>query len=284
MAPLVWLITGCSSGFGRDIALAALARGDKVIATARSVAKISSLKEVGASVLALDVTADVPTINATIQEAHSINSRLDVLVNNAGYLLYGAVEELRAEDTQAIFNTNLFGALNVTRACLPYMRSQKSGVIGMISSFGSWSASAGLSNYCATKWAMSAYSIGLNAELAEFGIQVCSIEPGYFKSKVLSSGSIQGPSKRMTEYDGTAARETMNVLDAADQNQEGDTAKGAKVIVDVLTKSGVAEKMGKIPRRLPLGGDAVRLIKELGSGYLNEVDEWAEIGSACDHM
>ncbi|KAL9105402.1 MAG: hypothetical protein Q9227_009420 [Pyrenula ochraceoflavens] len=282
MAPLVWLITGTSTGFGREIALAALSRGDHVIATARNPSKLTSLASLGASTLALDVTSPVSTINACIQSAHAIHSRIDILVNNAGAVLCGAVEEIPDAQTKATFNTNVFGALNVTRACLPYMRAQRSGRIAMISSYASWSAGAGLSMYCATKWAMSAFSLGLARELAEFGIEVCSFEPGYFKTAVLSSGSRLEPEHPMPEYDGTAAHQTMQTLEKTDQSQKGDAAQAAKVIVDVMTKSGVAEgKGGKIPLRLAIGADAYGLIKGIAKDYLEEYDEWREVSEAA---
>ena len=277
MAPQVWFITGCSSGFGREIALAALKRGDHVIATARSKSKIEDLNSLGASTLALDVTAPIETLNSTIQTALAIHNRIDILVNNAGSLLYGALEETSPAQTQATFTTNVFGALNMTRACLPSLRAQRSGVIAMLSSFGSWAQGPGLSNYIATKWALSAFSLCLAHELAEFGIAVCSVEPGYFRTAVLAPGSRLEPEMRMPEYDGSAARRFMEGLEGTDQRQQGDAAEGARLVVDVLTKSGVAEGRGTIPKRLAFGKEAYEGIKGFAQGYVDEYDEWKDV-------
>lgn len=136
MAPQVWLITGCSTGFGHALALRALERGDKVIATARNASKLESLKAAGADVLALDVTADMETLKEVATKAHSLYGKIDTLINNTGYLIDGAVEETSPEETYDLFNTNVFGTLNLTRAILPYMRARRAGIIANVSSVG----------------------------------------------------------------------------------------------------------------------------------------------------
>ena len=141
MSPRVWLITGCSTGFGRELVRAVLAKGDKAIATARNVAKLEPLKSEGADIMPLDVTASLEDLKKSAEQAHSLYGRMDVLVNNAGYAMQGTLEELSPAETQAQFDTNVFGLLNVTRAFLPYMRAQKSGVIGNISSIGEYDPS-----------------------------------------------------------------------------------------------------------------------------------------------
>ncbi|KAI0293624.1 hypothetical protein B0F90DRAFT_1393384 [Multifurca ochricompacta] len=135
---LVWLITGTSSGVGRDLTLAALQRGDKVIATARarSIGQLDQLREKGADVLELDVTSPIDKLHEIAKQAVAIHGRVDVLVNNAGYVLVGAIEENTPQETYDQFNTNVFGGLNVARAFLPYMRQRKSGSVVWIGSLG----------------------------------------------------------------------------------------------------------------------------------------------------
>ena len=151
MASKVWFITGCSSGFGAALTQEILSRGDEVIATARNASRISDLQNVGAKIMELDVTADATTLKSKAEEAYNIFGRIDFLINNAGFSLQGTVEELTAEEIQTQFDTNVFGMLNVTRAFLPYLRKQRSGVIGNISSIGAWRGVAGLGVYCSSK-------------------------------------------------------------------------------------------------------------------------------------
>ncbi|KAJ3562735.1 hypothetical protein NP233_g9391 [Leucocoprinus birnbaumii] len=152
--PLVWLITGTSSGIGRLLAIAALNRGDKVIATARarSVSQLDDLKERGAETLELDVTASIPDLQTAAAKAIRIYGKIDVLVNNAGYILVGAIEENSPEETLNQFNTNVFGALNVSRAFLPYMRERRTGTVIFIGSIGGWRSVPNAGLYAATKW------------------------------------------------------------------------------------------------------------------------------------
>lgn len=174
----VWFITGCSSGFGKSIALRALSYGDKVIATARNPAKLDDLKQAGVDTLAFDVTAPLPDLKSSAEKAFNLYGRIDYLINNAGYNATGGLEELTPEETQAQFNTNVFGLLNTTRAFLPYMRKARSGVIANFSSVGAWRGVSGVGLYCASKWCVSGLSETMTQELAEFGIKVVCIEPG----------------------------------------------------------------------------------------------------------
>jgi NAD(P)-dependent dehydrogenase (short-subunit alcohol dehydrogenase family) len=178
----VWFITGCSKGFGRIWAEAALDRGDKVAATARDVSTLEPLTEkYGDDVLALAL--DVQDLNAdfsAVKQALDKFGRLDVVVNNAGYGLFGAVEEVSPEQARDQIETNVFGALWVTQAALPIMREQRSGHIIQVSSIGGVTAFAGIGMYHASKWALEAFSQSLSLEVADFGIHVTSVEPqGY---------------------------------------------------------------------------------------------------------
>ena len=182
MTSKIWFITGASKGFGREWAIAALERGDSVAATARDTSTLIDLEEeFGERVLAiqLDVTDRAAAFEA-VRAAHEQFGRLDVIVNNAGYGQFGFVEELSEADARDQIETNLFGALWVTQAALPYLRKQGSGHILQVSSIGGISAFAGIGMYHASKWALEGLSQALAQEVAGFGIKVTLIEPtGY---------------------------------------------------------------------------------------------------------
>jgi NAD(P)-dependent dehydrogenase (short-subunit alcohol dehydrogenase family) len=181
-ASKVWFITGTSKGFGRVWAQAALARGDRVAASARDVQTLAPLVERYASQIAaikLDVT-DRSAVDAAIRDAHARFGRLDVVINNAGYGLFGAIEEVSEAEARAQLETNLFGALWVTQAALPIMRAQGSGHIIQVSSIGGVNAFPTVGLYHASKWGLEGFSQSLAAEVAGFGIKVTIVEPaGY---------------------------------------------------------------------------------------------------------
>ncbi|MGH3764071.1 MAG: SDR family oxidoreductase [Pseudonocardiaceae bacterium] len=182
MAAKVWFITGTSRGFGREWAIAALERGDKVAATARDTASLRKLTdEYGDAVvpLALDVT-DRPAVFDTVARAHHHFGRLDVVVNNAGYGQFGMIEELSEQQARAQIETNMFGALWVTQAALPLLREQGGGHIIQVSSIGGISAFPDIGMYHASKWALEGLSQALAQEVAAFGITVTLIEPGAY--------------------------------------------------------------------------------------------------------
>ncbi|KAK2809246.1 hypothetical protein FQN49_008638, partial [Arthroderma sp. PD_2] len=253
----VWLITGCSSGFGREIALAAARRGDTVVATARDISKIEDLEKLGLKVVRkrLDVLDNDEQMKATIADVIERVGRIDILVNNAGYILEGAVEECSAEEVQHSFATNVFSQMTVIRAVAPYMRAQRSGTIANLGSIGGWSGSPCAGVYCATKAAVAIYSESLKKELSPFGVDVTCIEPGYFRTNFLVSGNRAVVSNRIPDLSSTAD-ETKKMLDAYSKNQPGDPVKGASIIVQALTKSGACEGR-ELPMRLPLGKDAI---------------------------
>ena len=189
----VWFITGTSKGFGRIWAEAALERGDRVVATARNASTLTDLVErYGDNVLALklDVT-DKPAVEAAIARAHEHFGRLDVVVNNAGYGLFGMVEEVSEADARAQLETNLFGALWVTQAALPIMREQRSGHIIQVSSIGGVNAFPMVGLYHASKWGLEGMSQALAQEVAGFGIKVTLVEPTGFSTDWSGPSSVQ---------------------------------------------------------------------------------------------
>jgi NAD(P)-dependent dehydrogenase (short-subunit alcohol dehydrogenase family) len=205
MASKVWFITGTSKGFGRVWAEAALARGDRVAATARDVTKLAPL--VGrygdqVAAIALDVT-DKTAVDAAITEAHQRMGRLDVVVNNAGYGLFGTIEEVSEAEARAQIETNLFGALWVTQAALPIMRAQRSGHIIQVSSIGGVNAFPTVGLYHASKWGLEGFSQSLAAEVAGFGIKVTLVEPGGFATDW--GGPSAQRATQMPVYDGARA-------------------------------------------------------------------------------
>ena len=184
MAEKVWFITGTSRGFGREWAIAALDRGDKVAATARDTATLTDLAEKYGDALLpiqLDVT-DRDADFAAVKQAHDHFGRLDVVVNNAGYGHFGFIEELSEQEARAQIETNVFGALWVTQAALPYLRAQRSGHIMQVSSIGGITAFQNVGIYHASKWALEGFSQSLAQEVEPFGIHVTLIEPGGFST------------------------------------------------------------------------------------------------------
>jgi NAD(P)-dependent dehydrogenase (short-subunit alcohol dehydrogenase family) len=184
MSTKVWFITGTSRGFGREWALAALERGDSVAATARDVSSLDDIVAAhGDAVLPieLDVT-DREAVFAAVAQAHEHFGRLDVIVNNAGYGQFGMVEELSEDEARAQIETNVFGALWVTQAVLPFLREQGSGHILQVSSIGGISAFPGIGMYHASKWALEGLSQALAQEVAGFGIKLTLIEPGGYST------------------------------------------------------------------------------------------------------
>jgi NAD(P)-dependent dehydrogenase (short-subunit alcohol dehydrogenase family) len=205
MAGKVWFITGTSKGFGRVWAEAALARGDRVAATARDVKTLAPLLaryQDQVVTIALDVT-DKAATDAAIGEAHKRFGRLDVVINNAGYGLFGAIEEISEAEARAQMETNLFGALWVTQAALPIMRAQGSGHILQVSSIGGVNAFPTVGLYHASKWALEGFSQSLASEVASFGIKVTIIEPGGYATDWGGPSAVRAVQNSV--YDGARA-------------------------------------------------------------------------------
>jgi NAD(P)-dependent dehydrogenase (short-subunit alcohol dehydrogenase family) len=230
MTSKVWFITGTSKGFGRVWAEAALARGDRVAATAREPKTLAPLVErygERIAALTLDVT-DKAAVDNTISEAHSRFGRLDVVINNAGYGLFGTIEEVSEAEARAQLETNLFGALWVTQAALPIMRAQRSGHIIQVSSIGGVNAFPTVGLYHASKWGLEGFSQALAAEVADFGIKVTIVEPGGFATEW--GGPSAKRATQMPAYD--AARAAIGVLRG--RNIPGDPDATGTAILKVV--------------------------------------------------
>ncbi|KZV65485.1 short chain dehydrogenase [Peniophora sp. CONT] len=281
-SPLVWLITGTSSGLGRDFVLAALKRGDKVIATARgqSVEKLDDLKAQGADILELDVTAPLSDLQAIAAKAITIYGTIDVLVNNAGYVEFGSIEESTPEETQSQYNTNVFGLLNVTRAFLPHLRERRTGTIVFIGSMAGWYGSPGMGLYTSTKHAVRALAESLAKEVAPFGIKVLNIEPGYFRTPILQPGRFTKYEARVPAYQPIVGPENDFQI-AASGKQAGDPVRAAQVLMELVHGDG-AVKGKKIPVTIGLGSDYYEEVKAFAARTLKRVEDWGEISKSTD--
>lgn len=243
-----WFVTGASSGFGHAIVEEALRRGDNVVAAARSPIDLSHER---LHVVRLDVTKQ-EEIDAAVASALARFGRIDVLVNNAGYSMVGAVEETSDAELRRAMETMFFGAVALTRAVLPGMRAQKGGTIVQITSMGGLTTAPGFGAYCAAKHALEGLSECMAAELAPHGVRVLIVEPGAFRTALFGKSFRTMPV--MDAYAGTVGA-TRKYAAENDGKQPGDPAKAARAIADTIA-------MGDMPLRLPLGADAVGGIRQ----------------------
>ncbi|MDR1710373.1 MAG: SDR family NAD(P)-dependent oxidoreductase [Propionibacteriaceae bacterium] len=269
-----WFITGCSTGFGRALAQATLARGWNTVVTARDPAAIADLADgyPNALPLALDV-ADHGQVVAAVAAANARFGGIDVLVNNAGYGYRSAVEEGERAAIEAMFAVNFYGAIDLIQQVLPQMRERRSGTIINMSSVAGRMTAPGSGFYAASKCALEGMSDGLRVETAEYGIRVLVVEPGPFRTDFAGRSLVQSEAP-LDAYAKTAgARRKEN--DSMDGTQPGDPVKGAQAIIAAAT----AENP---PFRLPLGVSAVTRIRELLAQQAAELEAWAEVGLATD--
>ncbi|KAL9623608.1 MAG: hypothetical protein Q9160_002064 [Pyrenula sp. 1 TL-2023] len=276
MVQLVWLITGCSSGFGEQFVSDVLERGDRVIATARNgVSRLQHLADIGAATLELDVTSSQTDLNVGIEKACGIYGRIEVLVNNAGYVSVGTVEESTYEYLLNQFNTNLFGALNVTRAVLPLFRKQRSGFVVFISSPSGWEGLPGAGAYTGTKFALEGMYECLKSEVAPFAIQSIIFELGHFRTPIMSPGRLKFCSQTVEDYT-EMTKGFASLLSGFDMSQPGDPKKAVKIMVDMVKGKGVAAEK-TMPARLPLGSDVLEVVRRKCRDTLAICDEWEKV-------
>ncbi|KIC93987.1 oxidoreductase [Flavihumibacter solisilvae] len=273
----VWFVTGASKGFGFEITKAALKAGHKVVATVRSnPGRLSSqFNSKDLFVVVLDVTKE-GQVKDGVKQAIDQFGRIDVLVNNAGFGLLGAIEEISDSEAKRQFDTNVFGLLNVTRAVLPFMRKERLGhIINISSVLGYATLFPGLAIYSATKFAVEGISEGLSLELEPFGISVTAVAPGLFRTDFTSSDSYQNAEAELEAYKDTVGLRRVAVKDLHG-NQPGDPAKLASVVVQIASGD-------HPPRHLPIGRDSVAAIRAKYNSTAKEVDEWEELSSSTDH-
>ncbi|AKS32777.1 SDR family NAD(P)-dependent oxidoreductase [Mycolicibacterium goodii] len=271
----VWLITGASRGLGREITLAALSAGHAVIAGCRDVsANAAALPEHPAlTVVELDVTIPAQ-VHAAVEHGVAEHGAIDVLVNNAGYSVLGAVEELSDAETLEMFDVNVFGVHRMIRAVLPHMRRQNSGRIVNIGSVGGFAAVASSGLYGATKFAVEAITEALSLELEGTGVSATVIEPGAFRTDFLSPRSVRFAEAVIDDYAATAgaARQAFSRYDGA---QRGDPAKAAAAILTVVDAQ-------PAPLRVQLGPDCIARVERKLLDVSEELGRWRALAESTD--
>src|ERR1700682_1064816 len=266
----VWLITGSGNGLGRDIAEAALAAGDSVVAGARRTEELAPLvAQYGERVK--PVTLEVRNETAArlaVQRAVDTFGRLDVLVNNAGYGQFAPFEQMSAEDFQAVVDTCFYGVVYTTRAAIPVMRKQKSGHIFQVSSVGGRLAVAGNTPYHAAKWAVGGFSDALAMEVAPFGVKVCTLEPGGIRTN-WDRRAGQNTPDLLPDYEASVGS-MLKMLRSLEGRSEGDPRKIADVIVKLANSD-------EVPLRLILGVDAEKRVHHAEAARASEAEKWRHL-------
>ena len=294
-----------------------IARGDKVIATGRNTpSRLHHLEETGAHILDLDVTLSQRELNEKINVAIGVYGGIDILVNNAGYIESSFLEELRCghlvfgsvecsqltlrspERLQANFDTNFFGAVNLTRAILPHFRSKRSGTLVYIGSQAGWRGAACVGSYCSTKFALEGryhpslevgeikLNIGMvesmNKEISGFGIRSIIFELGFYRTQAFSNQNFRFSNPTISAY--TEFNEKIqNFVRTTHNKQPGDPTKAVERMIDVLKGEGMASgKGGELPLRLPLGTDGLAAVREKCLATLKICDEWEKISISTD--
>jgi NAD(P)-dependent dehydrogenase (short-subunit alcohol dehydrogenase family) len=271
----VWFITGASRGLGALIAQAALDDGNAVVAAGRHAEAI--VERLGHSPallpVALDVT-DEAQAKAAVQAALEKFGRIDVLVNNAGFGLLGAIEESTDADVRRMYDTNVFGLLSVTRAVLPAMRAQRSGHVINMSSIGGYRSAAGFGAYCSTKFAVEGLTEALHAELKPLGIHATVVEPGYFRTDFLDASSLVVAGEVIADYDATSGN-VRRIAGSLNHNQPGNPARLATAMLELVDAP-------TPPLRLPLGTDTLKAIAEKNAYVAEETESWKTLSASTD--
>jgi NAD(P)-dependent dehydrogenase (short-subunit alcohol dehydrogenase family) len=272
----VWFITGASRGLGLDIAKAALAAGNKVVATGRTPEKVT--KAIGASdnllVVKLDITNSAEAGSA-VEKTIEKFGRIDVLVNNAANFYAGYFEELSMEQIELQISTSLFGPMKVTRAILPVMRKQRSGHIVSISSTAGLVGFAFCAAYAASKFGVDGWMESMHAEVEQFGITTTIVNPGFFRTELLTDESTKYADRVIDDY--TEGRtQQMAFWKAANGHQPGDPAKLAKAIIKIANEE-------KPPLRFLGGADAVGTAEQVSATLLKEANAYRELSSSLAH-
>jgi NAD(P)-dependent dehydrogenase (short-subunit alcohol dehydrogenase family) len=270
-----WLITGCSTGLGRALAQAVLARGHNAVVTARDVTTVEDIAAASPDTslaLPLDVT-DRAQITSAVEQAKARFGGIDVLVNNAGYGYRAAVEEADDADIRQLFDTNVFGTVDMIKAVLPDMRAQRSGSIVNISSIGARIKPAGSGYYSATKAALEGLSGSLQKEVQPLGISVTVVEPGAFRTD-FAGRSLTQSAKPIEDYAATAGKRRKE-NDTVHGTQPGDPAKAAEAIL------AVAESPNP-PSLLVLGNDAFGAFAAVAEAERTELDTWRDLSLSTD--
>ena len=269
----VWLITGASSGFGRALAKAVIARGERVVAAARrreALAELASIDEARILALPLDVT-DASARKAAVSAALDRFGRIDVLANIAGRGSLGAVEEFAPEQLRAQMEVNFFAAAELCREVLPSMRQQREGHILNLTSIGGLISIGGFGAYCASKFALEAWSEALADEVAPFGVKVTLVEPGSFRTEFAGEANMR-PAETLAAYRAAIAP-IEAYLYGQSGRQPGDPAKAAEAMIAVVEDANP-------PRRLALGADAYSALDSIMAARMADIARYRAVGEA----
>lgn len=273
--PRTWLITGATGGFGRALAKAVLASGDNAVLGARQPAQLDDLVgEYPDTAIAVELDVTRPDhVSSAVAQTRARFGGLSILVNNAGYSLVGAIEEVEPDEYMPLFKTNLFGVIELTRAALPLLRDATDARIVNVSSVGGFVSTAGFGHYNATKFALEGMSEALALELAPSGIAVIIVQPGAFRTNVL--GAMVEARKVLPQYEQTVGP-SRRYSREADGNQLGDPALGAALIISAVNLSDP-------PLRLPLGADACKRISAKLAAVQEGIDAWKDRSAQTAH-
>ena len=272
----VWFVTGASKGLGLTLVKKLLSNGNRVAATSRNISELEKVVGNHENFLPLSVNLiDENSVEAAVRQTISKFGQLDVVVNNAGYGMIGALEELSDRESRENFDVNVFGSLNVIRKTLPQMRKQQSGHIFNISSIGGFSGNfPGFGIYCATKFAVTGFTESLAAEVKSLGIKATVVEPGYFRTEFLSSGSLAVPSNPIDAYREVRDTQIAHQQDINNQ-QPGDPAKGCDVII-------AAAESENAPLHLFLGPDAYAVAGAKIADIQKDMEDWKALATATN--
>lgn len=271
-----WFVTGASKGFGLILVKQLLAKGELVAATTRKKADLVKHFPESDSFLALEVDlVNEQNVKTAIERTVSKFGKIDIIVINAGYGLFGTMEELSDQEARQNFDVNVFGSLNVIRQALPYLRKQQSGHIFNISSIGGYVGDfPAFGIYCATKFAMIGFTEGLAIEVKPFGINVTAVLPGYFRTNFLNSDSLAIPKAPIAEYQN--AREVQDLhQNQINNNQPGDPEKGVAAIIKMAEEANPTS-------HLFLGSDAFGLAKSKAENMVKNLEAWKALSVGTD--
>jgi len=269
----VWFITGAGRGMGVDIAKAALAAGYQVAATGRNMEKVTQAIGESADLLVVKLDVNNPTdAEAAVTSVVEEFGRVDVLVNNAGNFYAGFFEELSPEDFRAQVETNLFGPMNVTRAVLPVMRKQRSGLVVQISSTAGINGGEFTSAYAASKFGVEGWIESLTPEVAPFGIRTMLVEPGFFRTELLTPESTNYAKPSIDDY-AEKTRQTITAWNGMNGLQGGDPAKLARALVQLAGQD-------EPPLRWAAGADAVGALEQKAQRSLAQADAYRDLSSS----
>ncbi|MBL8117759.1 MAG: SDR family NAD(P)-dependent oxidoreductase [Anaerolineae bacterium] len=272
----VWFITGVSAGLGRALAEVVLEAGERVVGTVRQAEQVSAfeaLKPGASAALVMDVR-EAEQVKAAVRGAIERFGRIDVLVNNSGHGMLGAIEEVSDAEARALFDVNVFGVLNVLRAALPVMRAQRSGFVINMSSQGGVRSFPGSGHYCASKHALEAISDSLAMELADSGVKVLIVEPGPFRTEF--AGRSMVVSEQVIEDYASTSGMRRATLKNVDGKQKGDPVRAARAILQAVNAP-------QPPRRLALGADALSVMREKVGQMQKDWETWEEVSLKADY-